>query len=116
MVDLVATEDPIAAVLGWWCRLEKALAYYTTAYHGHKMRTADEAIRVLASDARVPPNVVARLHVLRRKRNAIAHGEVVSVSAMEAKRFAAEALDLGWLVGETVPNSLAISSGAALVA
>lgn len=116
MVDIVSAEDPVALVLGWWCRVEKALAYYTTAYHGTRMRTAVEALRVLQSDARVEPSVIERLHTLRRKRNAIAHGEIISVSPQEAKEFASDAWELGWVIGSTVPNDLAISSGAALVA
>ena len=116
MIDVVAAEDANALVLGWWCRVEKALAYYTTAYHGTKMGTAADALRVLQSDARVEADVIKRLHTLRRKRNAFAHGEVVSVSPQEAKEFASEAWELGWVIGCTVPNDLAISSGAALVA
>jgi hypothetical protein len=116
MVDILATEDSIALVLSWWCRVEKALAYYTIAYHGMRTRTAAEAIGVLDADARVDQTVIERLHALRRKRNAIAHGEIVSVSPEYAKAFASEALELGWIVGCTVPNDLALSSGAALAA
>lgn len=115
MVDIVGAEDPVALLLGSWCRIEKALAYYTIAYHGQRMRTAADAIRVLQSDRRVSSKVIERLHTLRRKRNAVQHVEIVSVSHQEAKGFAAEAWDLGWIVGCTVPDVLARSSGAALV-
>lgn len=116
MVDIVGAEDPVALLLGWWCRIEKALAYYTIAYHGKRMRTAADAIRVLQADGLVSSEVIERLHALRRKRNAVQHVEIVSVSHQEAKEFAAEAWDLGWVVGCTVPNDLAMASGAALVA
>lgn len=116
MVDIVGAEDPVALLLGSWCRLEKALAYYTMAYHGRRMRTTVEAIRVLQADGRVSSSVIQRLHALRRKRNAVQHVEIVSVSYLEAKTFAVEVWDLGWVVGCTVPNDLARSSGAALVA
>lgn len=116
MVDIVAAEDPIALVLGSWCRVEKALAYYTIAHHRKRTDTAAEAISLLRSDGRVDSKVIERLHALRRKRNAVQHVEIVSVSPREAKEFAAEALDLGWVVGCAVPNELATSSGAARLA
>ncbi len=116
MADTLAAEDPIALLLGSWCRIEKALAYYTIAYHGKRLRTAANAIHVLQADRRVSPKVIERLHALRRKRNAVQHVEIVSVSHQEAKGFAVEACELGWVVGCTVPNELARSSGAALVA
>jgi len=116
LVDKLAPEDPIALVLGWWCRVEKSLTYYTIAFHGKRFRNAVSALRVMESDARVAQDVVDHLHNLRKRRNAIAHGEVMTVTPEEAKSFATEAWKLGWLIGETVPNELAISSGAALAA
>lgn len=116
MVDILSAEDPVALLLGSWCRVEKALAYYTIAHHGKRMRTTIKAIDVLLSDGRVDSKVIERLHALRRKRNAVQHTEIVSVSCQEAKEFAAEALDLSWIVGCTVPNELAMSSRAAFVA
>ena len=113
MADLIAAEDPTALVLGWWCRLEQALNYCTIAYHGRRMRTAAGALEVLESDGRLGPTTIQRIHLLRRTRNVIAHGKVSYLSPQEAKKFAADAWELGWLVGSTVPNELAISSGAA---
>lgn len=113
MVDVLATEDPVALVLSWWCRLEKALTYYTIAFHGKKMPTAFKAIGALKADARVEPNVIDRLHALRCIRNDVAHGKTVSVSREDARAFASDALDLCWVVGCTAPDDLAISSGAA---
>ncbi len=109
MVEMIAVEDPVALVLGWWCRVEKALAYYTIAYHGKKMGSVVQALRVLQSDARVERNIVDRLHNLRRRRNSIAHEETNAVSPEEAKAFASEAWELGWLIGNPVPDELAIS-------
>jgi hypothetical protein len=115
MVDVLATEDPVALVLSWWCRIEKALAYYTTAYHGKTMRRAVDAIDLLRADELVEPKVIERLHALRCTRNDIAHGKTATVLREEARMFASEALHLVWDVGCRVPDELAITSGAARV-
>ncbi len=113
-VDLLSNEDPQALLLGWWCRLERALNYYYIAYLGEHPRSAFQATQLVAKDVRIAPAKVSALHVLRIKRNRLAHGRIAAPSAQEAAEYAAEANALIWHIGNCVPDDLAITSGAAV--
>jgi hypothetical protein len=112
MVERMAAEDPAAVVLGWWRRVEMALTYYTVAYHGKRTRTAALAEEQLSVDGRVSSGCIRGLRALRLVRNKVAH-QCERVSSDAAILFATDALDLIWEMGDSVPDDLAISSGAA---
>jgi hypothetical protein len=116
MVDEAAPNMPHGLILDWGQRLERALRYYIVAYHRvHKISMA-RAIELLEKDARLPPDVIAALHELRRQRNAAAHDSGKVFSSADAVQFASEALRLIGLIADLVPDDLALSSGAARVA
>lgn len=111
MVEKLAAEDPASVVLGWWRRVEMALAYYTISYHGKRMTSASQAEAHIAIDGRVGSDCINQLRSLRRVRNVVAH-QSEPVSPKEAIDFASGALDVIWTLGESVPNELAIARGA----
>jgi len=115
MLERMAAEDAAAVVLGWWRRVEKVLVYYCVALHGRRMSTAAIAENQLKTDGRVDAAIVGRLQALRRWRNSVAH-ESAAVLPQDAIAFAHDALDVIWAIGETVPNDLALASGAARIA
>lgn len=112
MIGRMAAEDPAAVVLGWWRRVEMVLAYYTVSYHGARMSIAARAERQIMVDGRVSANCSERVQSLRRIRNKVAH-QSECVSSMDAISFASGALDVIWEIGGSVPDELAMSSGAA---
>ena len=115
-VSLMSHEDPQALILGWWCRLERALRYYYVAYFGEHPPSAFVAIELVANDVRIAPSTIDAVHRLRIKRNRLTHGQIHVSSPEEAAEYAAEANALIWQIGNCVPDDLALSSGAARVA
>jgi len=115
LVSVLSLNTPHALISDWWRRLSRAMDYFVVAYYGEARRTSIESMELLAADTRIGPNVAARLHGLRRIRNRIEHGPTPQVWPAEAAAYAQEALDLIGLIGNAVPNELAIRSGAACV-
>jgi hypothetical protein len=115
MVSVLARETPHALICDWWRRLDRAMHYYMVAYHGPKRQTSAKVIEVLAADTRIGPEVAAQLHQLRRIRNLIEHGPTRPITPRQASSYACRALDLIDHIGRTVPNELALESGAARV-
>jgi len=92
------------------------LIYYFVAYYGDRPRSAAEAIRLVEKNARLAASIGADLNRLRIMRNRIAHARDHITSAEDAAAYASEALNLIGLIGECVPDDLALSSGAARIA
>ena len=113
MVGMFALNNPHGLICDWWRRLNRSMDYFVVAYHGKPCQTAFESVEVLARHSRIPPNVVLRLHKLRRFRNRIEHGPTATISAPEAEEYAWEMLELIGVITNAVPDSLAIESGAA---
>lgn len=113
MTSVLAENAPHALVLDWWRRMEGALAYFTIAHYGQRFDTSYEALSWLESDTRLGPHIVQALHGLRRIRNAVAHGPRIHIAPEDATLYATLALHLIGIIGNAVPNDLAISSGAA---
>jgi hypothetical protein len=90
--------------------------YFTIAHYGRRFDTCYRAITQLETDPQLDPHVAQALHGLRRIRNAVAHGLRIYIAPEDATLYAALALRFIGIVGSAVPNDLAMSSGAALVA
>ena len=116
MTSALAENTPHALILEWWRRTEGALAYFTIAHCGRRFDSSYAALTRVESDPRLGPHVVQALHGLRRIRNAVAHGPRIHIAPADATLYAALALHFIGIVGSAVPNDLAVSSGAALVA
>jgi hypothetical protein len=115
MIALGVSSSPHGLILEWWRRVERALDYYTIAYHNKKFRNSTMAIEAVRTDAKLDPQVPRVLDGLRRIRNRVAHGPAPLVDPQDAKSYAAVALLLSAKLGDAVPIELAILSGAALV-
>lgn len=92
-VDIIATESPHAAIMDWWRRLSLALDHY---FEELRERHGD-AIEVesrITSDPKLGPDVAAKLHELRRMRNAVAHEDIGPLSREKAIQYAEDALQL----------------------
>ena len=103
MVRVLAHETPHALILDWWRRMEDLLGQLTQRYYGRRFN-ASKALTRLQSDAWLATDVATVLHSMRRIRNIVAHGRCFCISAEDAALYAAIALHLGGIVGNTEPD------------
>jgi hypothetical protein len=99
LVDLTATNDPQATILGWWRRVDRALDDYYTQRGKARPRHVANVERDLAADPNVGEEGVKLFRELRLRRNAVTHENIESPSREEAVTFAQNAHRLGWVLG-----------------
>ena len=87
--------------------------YFVMAHYGKPCQTSFKSIELLEVDRRIVINLTAKLHAMRQFRNRIVHGPTPLVSPEEASAYAQDALSIIGLLGDAVPDDLAIESGAA---
>lgn len=115
LVRTLGANAPHALILDCSRRLERAVDYYMIAFHGNPYRNYSNGLRQLRADSRLSHDVVVALDGMRRIRNRVAHEGTMPIESRDAALYAAIALYLIAILGESVPDDLATRSGAALV-
>ncbi len=93
-IAILVAESPAGAVLDWWRRLDLAAREHFALVHGRRAKSPRELEKHVVGYPGLGPRVAARISMLRRHRNLVAHEHNASLTHDGAISFTREAFDV----------------------